>query len=69
MKIGDLGIVKPNENTGMNTVIGTNGYMAPELRFENAVPGSKSIYGKSVDVYAFGVVSLPFCHSLYSIFE
>jgi serine/threonine protein kinase len=67
LKIGDLGIVKSTSgHTQMNTVIGTSGYMAPEVTSERF--GEKVAYNASADVFGFGVVSFGISFSSVSIF-
>lgn len=48
-KLGDFGVAKVVEKTGIGTMTGTNGYMAPEVAHHQP-------YGVSVDIYSLGLV-------------
>ena len=65
VKIADFGISKRMEgSTGLRTVIGTNGYMAPELlgqypldEEEPESDSSDSTYTAAVDIWALGEIT------------
>lgn len=48
-KLGDFGVAKVSEKTGTGTMIGTTGYMAPEV-------AKHSHYGFAADIYSLGLV-------------
>jgi len=50
IRIGDLGLSTPMQNSYTSSVLGTPEYMAPELYEE--------CYGTAVDIYAFGMCLL-----------
>ena len=50
IRIGDLGLSTPMQNSYTNSVLGTPEFMAPELYEES--------YGTKVDIYAFGMCVL-----------
>lgn len=50
IRIGDLGLSTPMQNSFTTSVLGTPEFMAPELYEE--------CYGTSVDIYAFGMCVL-----------
>ena len=50
IRIGDLGLSTPMQNSYTTSVLGTPEFMAPELYEE--------YYGTSVDIYAFGMCVL-----------
>lgn len=51
-KIGDLGLAVVKHREHASSVLGTPEFMAPELYDEK--------YDEKVDIYAFGMVGLPF---------
>ena len=48
-KLGDFGIAKTSEGTQTGTMIGTYGYMAPEV-------ANRQHYGAAADIYSLGMV-------------
>lgn len=50
IRIGDLGLSTPMQNSFTTSVLGTPEFMAPELYEE--------CYGTAVDIYAFGMCVL-----------
>ena len=55
----DLGVARHMEKTQTITVVGTDRWMAPEIKQNGNM--AKQRYGHQADVYAFGLVALFIC--------